>query len=80
MLRIVLHVLGWVVLAIGIAGLVLPGIQGILTIVVGAAILSLASDRVHRWLQELLKRWPRVGGRLDRLRQRLHAKLSRRRH
>ena len=77
-LRVALHLLGWVVLALGVAGLVLPGLQGILTIVAGAAILSVASDRFHSWLHQALGRWPRVRERLDRFRQRLHDKLSRR--
>ncbi len=76
-LRIALPLLGWVVLALGVAGLVLPGIQGILTIVAGAAILSVASDRFHRWLHQALGRWPRMRERLDRFRHRLHDKLSR---
>ncbi len=76
-LRVALHLLGWVVLALGVAGLVLPGIQGIITIVAGAAILSVASDRFHRWLHQALGRWPRVRERLDRLRHRLHDMLSR---
>ncbi len=42
--RILVLVVGWIVVLIGIAGLVLPGIQGIATIVAGAAILSVASE------------------------------------
>lgn len=75
--RIVLHFIGWAVLLVGIAGLLLPGIQGVLTILAGAAILSVASDRVHRWLQLALRRWPRMRERLDNLRHKLHSKLSR---
>ena len=76
-LRIALHLVGWMVLALGVAGLVLPGIQGIVTIVAGAAILSVASDRFHRWLHQALGRWPRVRQRLDRFRHRVHDKLTR---
>lgn len=75
--RIALHFIGWAVLLVGIAGLVLPGIQGIITIIAGAAILSVASDRVHRWLQLALQRWPKMRERLDNLRHKLHSKLSR---
>ena len=75
--RVVLLALGWVVLVVGIAGLLLPGLQGILTIIIGAAILSVASDRVHRALKTLLQRWPKVSARLDRFRHALHSKLSR---
>ena len=75
--RIVLLAVGWVVLALGFAGLLLPGLQGILLIILGAAILSVASDRVHRALKALLQRWPKVSARLDRFRHSLHDKLTR---
>lgn len=68
--------IGWVVLAVGIAGLALPGIQGILTIAVGLAILSLASDRAHQLLRRALSRWPGVWRRVERLRRKLHRRLS----
>lgn len=75
--RIVLFVAGWTVLLIGIAGLVLPGIQGILTILVGAAILSLVSETVYRLLRRLFQRWPRAMSQIDRWRQKLHDFLHR---
>lgn len=75
--RIVLIIIGWAVLLVGIAGLLLPGIQGILTIIAGAAILSVASDRVHRWLHRALRRWPKMRARLDSFHHKLHSKLSR---
>ena len=70
--RILLFVAGWTVLLIGVAGLVLPGIQGILTILVGAAILSLVSETIYRLLRRLLRRWPWLMGPFDRWRQKLH--------
>ena len=75
--RIVLLAIGWVVLALGFAGLLLPGLQGILMIILGAAILSVASERVHRSLKSLLQRWPKVSERLDHLRHTVHDKLTR---
>jgi uncharacterized membrane protein YbaN (DUF454 family) len=75
--RIVLLAVGWVVLALGFAGLLLPGLQGILLIILGAAVLSVASERVHRALKALLHRWPRVSERLDHFRHSLHDKLTR---
>jgi uncharacterized membrane protein YbaN (DUF454 family) len=75
--RIVLLAIGWVVLVVGIAGLVLPGLQGILLIILGAAILSVASERVHRGLKSLLHRWPRITERLDSFRHTLHSRLTR---
>lgn len=75
--RILLFVVGWTVLLIGIAGLVLPGIQGILTILIGAATLSLVSETVYRLLSRLLHRWPRLMKHIDRWRHKLHDLLHR---
>jgi uncharacterized membrane protein YbaN (DUF454 family) len=75
--RIVLLAVGWVVLALGFAGLLLPGLQGILLIILGAAVLSVASERVNRALKALLQRWPKVSERLDHFRHSLHDKLTR---
>jgi hypothetical protein len=76
-IRITLILVGWLVLMVGIAGLVLPGIQGIITILLGAAILSAASDRVHSWVNRALSRWPSLAKKMDTLRHRLLIKLSR---
>ena len=76
--RIALLVFGWLVIILGLAGLLLPGLQGILLLVAGAAILSVASDSVHRRLENLLEHRPRIRRRLNSFRTRLHAKLSRR--
>ncbi len=73
--RILLFVAGWSVLLVGVAGLVLPGIQGILTILIGAAILSLVSETVYRLIRRLFHRWPRLMGHIDRWRQKLHSWL-----
>ena len=78
-LRIALHILGWVVIFLGLAGLVLPGLQGILLILLGAAILSVASDKVHRWLENLLEHRPKMRGRLNAFRTKLRSKLHRHR-
>ena len=75
--RILLFVIGWTVLLIGIAGLVLPGIQGIVTILLGAAILSLVSESAYRILRRLLGRWPGLMERVDGWRQKLAEKLHR---
>lgn len=78
-LKIVLLFLGWLVLLVGIAGLVLPGIQGVVTIVLGAAILSVASERVYFGFRLLLRRWPKIRQRFDRFRHRMHDRLTRHR-
>lgn len=75
--RVLLFVVGWTLLLIGIAGLALPGIQGVLTIAIGAAVLSLVSESVYRWLRRVLGRWPALMERVDGFRARLHGRLSR---
>ena len=76
--RIVLYAAGAALVLIGIAGLALPGIQGILTIGIGIAVLTTASDTVHRLVRRALSRWPQVHDRLDRWRHRLHERLGHR--
>lgn len=64
---------------LGIAGLVLPGLQGILLLVLGAALLSLASETVDEWLEGVLaKRFPELWKRLERFRTRVHWRFRRR--
>jgi len=77
-LRVVVLVVGWLVLLVGLAGLVLPGIQGIATILIGLAILSVASATAHRWMRRALQRWPRAWQRIDRLRETISDLLHRR--
>jgi hypothetical protein len=77
-IRIILFVVGWSLLLIGVAGLVLPGIQGILTILLGAAVLSVASETVYRLLRKTLRpRWPGLWSKIRGLRQRVHDRFSR---
>lgn len=77
-LRILLLGAGWFIVLIGLVGLALPGIQGILTIAVGAAVLSVASEMVYRWLRRLLHRWPRVWHPIETLREKVHEWFARR--
>ncbi len=74
--RILLFVAGWTVLLVGVAGLVLPGIQGILTILIGAAILSLVSETAYRLLGRLLRRWPALMERIDRWRKKVSDRIG----
>jgi sulfite exporter TauE/SafE len=75
--RVLTFAIGWALLLVGVAGLALPGIQGILTILVGIAVLSLASETAYRLLRRLLHRWPQVWNRIERLRERIHRRLHR---
>ena len=75
--RLILFAIGWILVLIGIAGLVLPGIQGILTILLGLAVLSVASRTVHRLLRALLQHWPWLWEKIERFREKVHDKLAR---
>ena len=75
--RVGIFILGWVLIVIGVAGLVLPGIQGIATILAGAALLSLDNELVYRGLRRLLARWPKVWDRLEGFREKTHDRLHR---
>lgn len=74
--RIILGTLGGVLLVLGIAGLFLPFLQGILFLVLAAAVLSLTSRRVYLWLHGLIgERWPKAWDRVERFRTRMRWKL-----
>ncbi len=75
--RIAIFIAGWALILIGVAGLVLPGLQGVLTILLGAALLSLDNELVYRGLRRALVRWPRAWQRVERFRARAHARLHR---
>ena len=56
--RIALLVGGWLFVILGIAGLFLPILQGILFLLVGLTLLSLASPRVRLLRIRLGRRYP----------------------
>lgn len=58
-MRVVLFLVGWLLVLVGIAGLVLPGIQGVLTLVAGAAVLSLVSEIAYKVTRWCFQKWPR---------------------
>ena len=74
--RVAVLAVGWVVVLIGVAGLVLPG-PGVLTILAGLAILSISSDLAHRCIRRTLQRWPKLSRRVESFRTRLHGWLHR---
>jgi hypothetical protein len=76
-LRVTAIVLGWILIAIGILGLFLPVLQGGLSLALGFALLSVASQAVHLKLRSWMGRWPRVWRRMERFRRRLGAWLHR---
>ena len=75
--RVGIFILGWLLILIGVAGLVLPGIQGVATILIGAALLSLDNELVYRGLRRLLARWPQLWRRVERFRETSHDRLHR---
>jgi uncharacterized membrane protein YbaN (DUF454 family) len=77
-LRIVVLSLGWILVGLGIVGIFLPILQGGLCLVLGFALLSIASQTVHLKLRSLMGRWPRAWRRLERVRRRMHGWLHRR--
>lgn len=62
---------------LGIVGLFLPILQGGLSLALGFALLSIASQTVHLWLRRLLGRWPKLWRRMEKLRRRLRRWLHR---
>ena len=59
-------ILGCALIAVGVVGLVLPGIQGILLIVAGLAVLSRQSPLAKRLYDAVRARAAAVGERLRR--------------
>jgi len=72
--RVLVLSVGWLVILVGIAGLVLPG-PGTLAIFAGAAILSVASELAYKGIRTTLQRWPTVWHRFEKLRNRIHDRL-----
>jgi uncharacterized protein len=58
MKRILLEISGWAFIALGVAGLFLPFLQGILFLLVGLTILSMNHHWARRWIARLLERFP----------------------
>ena len=73
--RIFFIISGWVMVLVGIAGLALPGIQGVLTIVLGGALLSVASETAYWVMRWMLQRWPWGWRKVERTRRRLYRRI-----
>jgi uncharacterized membrane protein YbaN (DUF454 family) len=72
---VLLLAVGWGLVLLGLAGLVLPGLQGFLTLLAAAACLSAGSATVHGFLRERFRRWPKGWRRMEKGRKRLHGWL-----
>jgi uncharacterized protein len=74
--RLALMVVGSFLVLLGFVGLFLPFLQGILFLVLGVALLSLASETVHNAVSRTLQRWPKLQERMRRFRHHWHARLQ----
>ena len=63
--RIAMLVVGWGFIALGIAGLFLPVLQGVLFLVIGLVILSSEYVWAHHLLRKLRERFPAVSHAAD---------------
>jgi hypothetical protein len=70
--RIAIFVVGWALVAFGVVGLFLPVLQGGLTILAGAALLSIDNQMVYRFLRRGLHRWPWLWEHVERFREKAH--------
>lgn len=73
--RLAVGIVGWISILVGIAGLFLPILQGFLFLILGFALISLTSERVHLGMRGLMGRWPRAWRRLLKLRRSIHSRL-----
>lgn len=76
--KLLLLFTGWFLILLGLIGLVLPILQGVLFLALGAAILSLVSSTIYLVLRRLFGRWPRGWRRLLLVRKRMHRWLEKR--
>ncbi len=58
--RIFLWIAGILFLALGVAGLALPFLQGFLFLMMGIILLSLASPTMRGWIEAHTRRYPRI--------------------
>ncbi len=77
-LKILVLFVGWFLVLLGLVGLVLPVLQGVLFLTLGAAALSLVSSTIFFALRRLFGRWPRGWKRLLYVRSRIHNWLEKR--
>jgi hypothetical protein len=74
--RVIAGILAWILLIVGLAGLVLPGLQGVLTLALSATFFSLTSPRVHERLRSAFRPWPKGWRRVVKVRRSLERWLS----
>jgi uncharacterized protein len=67
---------GWCFLALGVAGLFLPVLQGLLFLLIGLTILSSEYAWAHHILQKARNRFPTVASRCDEASHKAHLWLQ----
>ena len=70
-------IVGWTFIALGIAGLFLPVLQGILFLMIGLIILSSEYVWAQNVLEKLRARFPRVAARFHEATEKARAWMSR---
>jgi uncharacterized membrane protein YbaN (DUF454 family) len=65
MKRVAMIGAGWMLLALGAAGLVLPVIPGILFLLIGLTILSVEYAWARRWVDALRRRFPAANDKIQ---------------
>ena len=68
---------GWGFVLLGIAGLVLPILQGVLFLVTGLVILSSEYVWAHRVLETLQKRFPKLAAHLHKASEKARSRVNR---
>ncbi len=76
-LRLTVLGAGWILILVGLVGLFLPVFQGMLSLALGLALMSAASQTIHLWLRNLFARSPRVWKRMERVRRKMHGWFER---
>lgn len=71
--RVLLDTIGWIFVAVGIAGFFLPFLQGILFLFLGIYFLSLHSPWFHFHLEKIKQRYPKLITRFDRFDEKVRA-------
>jgi uncharacterized protein len=75
--RLAAVIAGWFFVALGVAGLFLPILQGVLFLLVGVSLLSIGSPRVRLWRQRVGRRYPEFRRRHQAARGWIRARLAR---
>jgi len=58
--RALVFATGAVFVPLGVLGLALPFLQGILFLIIGLILLSIASSRARKWIESHTRRYPKI--------------------